>query len=278
MLEFNTVVASSSNGGSVALSDDDIIQVRAVVDVLEQTSRYHSSKIPRSGVSILARAISTWPSAQAFPLIDIARVLLSLPDGANAAASPETRDILLPALCTAASCNSPDVRPATLLAGRALGNAMRQASTRALLGGERIATVIASLLTHPHTSVRSTGAILAANVAHASLVAEEVLAGGAGTFLNSGRPLLLASLSTALTTSADPSPTSEARDESSISLLALAVGTIMFCDATTTRAGVADGKIAGLEMALEKTAASCSPGAISGTWEIAQEALRLVRL
>ncbi len=268
LVELNASVGAV---GGAPLAADDEAALRAVVDVLEATSRWHASAVPRRGVAVLARALASWPRSHAFPLLDVARVLLAHPDGAAAAAAEPA---LLPALLAAARGAPADARPAALLAGRALGNALKHAPARAAFArGALWPEAAAALLAFPHATVRGAGAALLHNVAHAAALAAEGAGGAAAgaAWLGEPRALLAAAAAAARAALADA-------DLDAAAKALLAGGTVMLADATGARAGIAAGKAAGFGEAVAAVAAAAPPGGAAGAWEAAQECTRLLQL
>ena len=65
------------NGLTTADSD----ALDALVGVLKQTSRYHSSAIPDQAVQLVAGKLLAWPIESLFPALDVLRMMMAHPDG-----------------------------------------------------------------------------------------------------------------------------------------------------------------------------------------------------
>jgi phospholipase A-2-activating protein len=157
----------------VQLSEEEVASLRAVVDVLEQTSRYHASTVPRKGVSVLLAKAARWPVGSVFPALDVLRVLVIHADGARAleeSAASASASFIDPVLAAVrAGKASAEARPALLLAARALINAFRHESTRRLLvaRAEEVLDCVGDLLAYDHATVRYAAAGILHNLAHA---------------------------------------------------------------------------------------------------------------
>ena len=178
--------AQAAAAGAAPTAEEEAA-LRAVVDVLEQTSKYHATTVPRAGVHALLRLLRAWPPREAFPLVDVLRILVVHMDGAKAVAECFGA-ALLPLLLGAvrATAAQADARPATLLAARALFNCFRNEPTRRLVAGAgdaaqaELQDSIATLLAHEHATVRYAGAVCLHNLALAQrFAAEEARAAGA---------------------------------------------------------------------------------------------------
>ncbi len=168
--------------------------LRAVVDVLEQTSKYHATTVPRAGVKVLLKLLRAWPPKEAFPLVDVLRVLVIHMDGAKAVAECFGA-ALLPALLSLVKATAPlaDARPATLLAARAIFNCFRNEPTRRLVAGAgdaaqaELQDAIGALLAHEHATVRYAGAVCLHNLALAQRFAEEEARAAAAAIAAGGK-------------------------------------------------------------------------------------------
>ncbi|EXB63614.1 hypothetical protein L484_026955 [Morus notabilis] len=81
--EFNNALLSDQEKKHLAFSDLEISRLGALVNVLKDTSHYHSSKFADTDVAVLLRLLKTWPITMIFPVIDTLRMLILHPDGAN---------------------------------------------------------------------------------------------------------------------------------------------------------------------------------------------------
>jgi phospholipase A-2-activating protein len=162
------------NGGAsaeLALNEAELASVKLVVDVLDQTAKYHASTIPRHGLAPLLSKALKWPLGSVFPALDILRVTVLHPDGAQglleagfAAAAQPILDIIK------AGKGVAEARPALLLAARILFNSFRHdAGRKLLLTGARAADVcdaVGDLLSYEHDTVRFAAAVFLHNFAH----------------------------------------------------------------------------------------------------------------
>jgi len=55
------------------LSDDDLDELKTLIDTLDNTSFWHSNKLNIPGIKIIMRCITRWPSDKSFPFIDLLR-------------------------------------------------------------------------------------------------------------------------------------------------------------------------------------------------------------
>jgi len=163
VLEFNAAVPND-----VMFNDNDITAVRSVVDILEQTGRYHSSTVPRNGVKILLDKGLRWPLNQVFPIIDIYRILMVHNDGAKAVEELGP-NALLPLLnIIQQGKKSAESRPAVLLAARTLTNYFRHENGRKLINN-RLSDVLDSvgdLIAYDHATVRYAASFILYNIVH----------------------------------------------------------------------------------------------------------------
>jgi hypothetical protein len=154
----------------VMLGEEELASLRGVVDVLEQTSRYHATTVPRKGVSALLAKAARWPVGSVFPALDVLRILVIHADGARALEESGAGAFLDPVLAAVRSGKgSAEARPALLLAARTLFNAFRHEATRRLLlaRAEDVLDCVGDLLAYDHVTVRYAAAVLLHNFAHA---------------------------------------------------------------------------------------------------------------
>ncbi|XP_015900825.2 uncharacterized protein LOC107433940 [Ziziphus jujuba] len=81
--EFNNALLSDQEKKHLALTELEVSRLAAVVNVLKDTSHYHSSKLADIDIAILLRLLKSWPHAMLFPVIDTVRILVLHPDGAT---------------------------------------------------------------------------------------------------------------------------------------------------------------------------------------------------
>lgn len=175
-IDFKKVIPKLIEVSGTLLSAEDIASLNAVVSILEQTSRFHATVIPRTGVHVLFKLISTMSSKDVFPAIDVLRVLIVHSDGAKAIAEIGGTSIVPTTLFRIIrdTATSLDSRASTLLAARTLFNAFRNEAGRNLLtpNAEAVSTLveegIVPTLAHEHATVRYAGAVLLHNLIHAS--------------------------------------------------------------------------------------------------------------
>jgi len=65
----------------VYLSDPELAEIKSQIDVLQNTSFYHASKVTRKMIFILEKIVSSWPEDQIFPVLDLLRINLTHPEG-----------------------------------------------------------------------------------------------------------------------------------------------------------------------------------------------------
>ncbi|XP_072956348.1 ubiquitin homeostasis protein lub1 [Typha angustifolia] len=81
--EFNTVLFSDPEKTSLSLSEQELSRLAAIVKVLKDTSYYHSSTFADVDIVLLLKLLKSWPPSMMFPVIDILRMTVLHPDGAN---------------------------------------------------------------------------------------------------------------------------------------------------------------------------------------------------
>ena len=65
------------------LTDSDLQVFDSFAETLSATSRYHSSVVDPSGLDLVERMVSEWPSSQVFPALDLARLAALHPSAAK---------------------------------------------------------------------------------------------------------------------------------------------------------------------------------------------------
>jgi hypothetical protein len=184
LAEFNAALAADSAGGgaAMALEPAELAAVAgavpgaSVVAVLGDTSRWHASTVPRAGVKALwAKAVARWPAERLFPPLDVLRVLLCHPDGAEAVAEVAGAGFvpgLLGRLAGLKDRPDKEARGAVLLLARCLFNSLRHEPTRALVAGgaasaSAVMDAVSDLLNHDSPPVKFAATVLLVNLVHA---------------------------------------------------------------------------------------------------------------
>ena len=175
-VDFKKVIPKLVEVAGSLLSAEDTTALNAVVAILEQTSRFHATLIPRMGVHVLFKLIANLSSKDVFPAIDVLRVLIVHSDGAKAIAEIGGTSVVPGALfrIIRETSTSLDSRASTLLAARTLFNAFRNEAGRNLLtvNAEAVTALvehgIVPTLSHEHATVRYASAVLLHNLIHAS--------------------------------------------------------------------------------------------------------------
>jgi hypothetical protein len=194
--ELNAAVGSSGEPGAALDAREADAVLTGVVGVLADTARWHSSTVPRDGVRALLKAVRRWPHERAFPALDVLRVLVCHPDGAEAVAEVGGPGFVAGEVSRIAALRSrseKELRATTLLSARALFNAARHPPTRALLmaAAPSVLDAASDLLGAGHPPLRFAAGVLMYNVAHA-LRAAAARAGGGGAAASGGTPELVA--------------------------------------------------------------------------------------
>ncbi|GJP80940.1 hypothetical protein CLOP_g11135 [Closterium sp. NIES-67] len=78
--EFNTTLATQS--AQSALSAEQLEHLDSLVSVLKDTSHYHSSSFAPHHYALISSLLSSWPSANLFPVLDLLRMMLLHPSAA----------------------------------------------------------------------------------------------------------------------------------------------------------------------------------------------------
>lgn len=83
IIEFNTHLLSDNEKKSLALAESEISRLDAVAKVLKDTSHYHCSTIADVDIALLLKILKSWPVPMMFPGLDLLRMVIMHPDGAN---------------------------------------------------------------------------------------------------------------------------------------------------------------------------------------------------
>nr|GMD16360.1 phospholipase A-2-activating protein [Ipomoea batatas] len=83
ILEFNSSLQSDSERNNLSINDADLSRLTAIVKILKDTSHYHTSRFSDVDLALVLRLLKTWPLSMLFPVIDILRMIILHPDGAN---------------------------------------------------------------------------------------------------------------------------------------------------------------------------------------------------
>ncbi|KAK9108785.1 hypothetical protein Sjap_016845 [Stephania japonica] len=81
--EFNNSLLSNLKQAHLALTEIELERMKAVVKILKDTSHYHSSKFSDADMVLLLKPLKSWPIEMIFPVIDVLRMMVLHPDGAN---------------------------------------------------------------------------------------------------------------------------------------------------------------------------------------------------
>ncbi|CCI49526.1 unnamed protein product [Albugo candida] len=76
------------------VSDKGLICIEELVLIIKQTAFYHASSFSQEQLQILRKIISTWPIAQVYPALDLARLVLIHPQGFHLADENFVMDLL----------------------------------------------------------------------------------------------------------------------------------------------------------------------------------------
>ena len=114
--EFN---ADVSDG--LKLNDQELGTMNALVDVLAQANRYHSSTFTRMHIAVIEK-LTAWDEDHIFPVFDLIRIFFTHPLGAKTLGDARSRKVMLQALKLA----TPDAPlPVVLTATRTVANLFR---------------------------------------------------------------------------------------------------------------------------------------------------------
>uniref|UniRef100_A0A6B2KXB5 PUL domain-containing protein n=1 Tax=Arcella intermedia TaxID=1963864 RepID=A0A6B2KXB5_9EUKA len=78
LVEFNTLNATSNK---YHLNSTEIEVLKTLMDTLQNTAQYSTSKIDRRAINIIEKILNEWDEGQVFPVIDLLRLCLAHPDG-----------------------------------------------------------------------------------------------------------------------------------------------------------------------------------------------------
>jgi phospholipase A-2-activating protein len=67
------------------LSDGEMAQVVSLMTTLAASNRYHASQVPDSELNVISHMLTTFPPAEAFPALDLAKLAALHPDAASTA-------------------------------------------------------------------------------------------------------------------------------------------------------------------------------------------------
>ncbi|XP_057964226.1 uncharacterized protein LOC131155245 isoform X2 [Malania oleifera] len=81
--EFNNTFLFDPEKKNMSLTDLEISRLGAVISILKDTSHYHSSRFADIDIAFLLKLLKSWPLAMIFPAIDLMRMIVLHPDGAN---------------------------------------------------------------------------------------------------------------------------------------------------------------------------------------------------
>ncbi|KAF7126945.1 hypothetical protein RHSIM_Rhsim11G0173300 [Rhododendron simsii] len=83
ILEFNSALLSKPEQKGLSLTELEVSRLGAIINILKDTSHYHSSIFSDIDVALLLKLVKSWPIAMIFPVIDLLRMIILHPDGAT---------------------------------------------------------------------------------------------------------------------------------------------------------------------------------------------------
>ncbi|KAL6647131.1 hypothetical protein ACP70R_014568 [Stipagrostis hirtigluma subsp. patula] len=112
--EFSATLSSDSEQKQSSLSESELSRLAAIVQVLKNTSFYHTSKLADADMALLLKMLKSWPPQMLFPVIDFLRMFVLHPDGATLLlkAIETGNDVLVETFRKAVA---PPVQPANVL-------------------------------------------------------------------------------------------------------------------------------------------------------------------
>ncbi|KAH7288377.1 hypothetical protein KP509_31G024400 [Ceratopteris richardii] len=125
---FNSSLAADESTKGLSLNDEELKNLRATISILKDESHYHTSSLKDKNLVELQKLLLTWPTSLLFPALDILRITLLHPQGAElfAQKAESGKDVLRQILQRA--CEPPDANQ--LLGIRAAVNAFRHSVLR----------------------------------------------------------------------------------------------------------------------------------------------------
>ncbi|KAH9302955.1 hypothetical protein KI387_014538, partial [Taxus chinensis] len=81
--EFSSTLASDEGQRSYSLNDGELARLNTMVAILKDTSHYHTSNFADIDVNILVKLLTSWPTQMLFPVLDIVKMMVLHPHGAN---------------------------------------------------------------------------------------------------------------------------------------------------------------------------------------------------
>ncbi|KNA10607.1 hypothetical protein SOVF_142770 [Spinacia oleracea] len=83
MSEFNNALLADKDQTQLSCTEVETSRIGAVLKILKDTSRYHSSNFADVDIELLLKLLNSWPLSMIFPVIDILRMMILHPDGAS---------------------------------------------------------------------------------------------------------------------------------------------------------------------------------------------------
>jgi len=114
-----------------SLTKDELLSLSSLLDLIKETSRYHSSKVREDHFKLLAKLIG-WPVASLFPVVDLLRLLVLHPHAAETLAhlqQTKKLDIFPVLLSSLHSKNNTTITVAL----RSISNLFKSKETRQLI-------------------------------------------------------------------------------------------------------------------------------------------------
>eukprot|EP01114_Cavostelium_apophysatum_P016670 TRINITY_DN4790_c0_g1_i2.p1 TRINITY_DN4790_c0_g1~~TRINITY_DN4790_c0_g1_i2.p1 ORF type:complete len:734 (+),score=122.97 TRINITY_DN4790_c0_g1_i2:70-2271(+) len=159
IVEFNAQLQQQNS--PVALSEQDLVNLSGIFDLLSQTSRYHATSSSDEQVRVLLKLLK-WPDAQRFPGFDLLRMFVLHPDAAKRLAEvPKLWEVLREAGGESASA------PNRIMALRTVANSARWSLFHPFLvtNQEQILQFAANAVHSDNKNVRTAAITIVLNLA-----------------------------------------------------------------------------------------------------------------
>ncbi|MCO5582717.1 hypothetical protein L7F22_036616 [Adiantum nelumboides] len=105
---FNSSLATDEATKGLALNEEELKNLHVIISVLKDERQYHKSSLTDDNLLLLQKLLLAWPSSLLFPAMDILRIVLLHPQGANLFAqyAESGKDVLK--RCLQRACEPPD--------------------------------------------------------------------------------------------------------------------------------------------------------------------------
>ncbi|KAI5056625.1 hypothetical protein GOP47_0028443 [Adiantum capillus-veneris] len=132
---FNSSLAADEGTKGLALNEEELKNLHATVSILKDETHYHTSNLTDDSLLPLQKLLLAWPSSLLFPVIDILRMVLLHPKGADLCAqyAESGKDILK--RCLQRACEPPDANQ--LMGIRAAVNCFRHSILKKWVSSSR---------------------------------------------------------------------------------------------------------------------------------------------